>query len=232
MLLWTAFSMGLVGSLHCIGMCGPIALALPFQRGSRLLALGHVLVYNLGRVITYMALGTVIGLAGRGLFLAGMQSWLSIALGILFLVVALFSINLESRVVRLPGIRQLNGWVQKKLGVLLRRQGVFSLLGIGMLNGLLPCGLVYMAVAGAVTAGTAVEGAWFMTMFGLGTIPMMLAIAMLGQFIPVAWRNRIRKLLPLFLVIFALFFLMRGLNFSVPAEIRFWETMQDTPMCH
>ncbi len=232
MIFWTAFSIGLVGSLHCIGMCGPIALALPYQRGSRLHALGQVLLYNAGRVLTYAVLGTVVGLAGRGLFLAGMQSWLSIALGVLFLIAALFSINLESRVVRLPGIRQLNAWVQFSLGKLLRRQDSTSMLGIGVLNGLLPCGLVYMAVAGAITAGSTAEGAAFMTLFGLGTVPMMTAVAMAGQFINLQWRNRVRKLLPVFLVIFALFFIARGLNFSVPADIRFWETMQEAPMCH
>lgn len=232
MLLWTAFSIGLVGSLHCIGMCGPIALALPYQRGSRLHALWHVLLYNSGRVLTYTVLGVVIGLAGRGLFLAGIQSWLSVALGVLFLLVALFSVNLESRLVKLPGIRHLNTWVQFSLGKLLRRQDSASLLGIGALNGLLPCGLVYMAVAGAVTAGGTAEGAAFMAFFGLGTVPMMAAVAMAGQFISLRRRNRVRKLLPVFLVIFALFFIARGLNFSVPADIRFWETMQDAPMCH
>jgi sulfite exporter TauE/SafE len=232
MILWTAFSIGLVGSLHCIGMCGPIALALPYQQGSRLHALGRVLLYNTGRVLTYTALGTVIGLAGRGLFLAGVQSWMSIALGALFLIAALFSINLESRVVRLPGVHQLNTWVQSSLGRLLRRQDSASLLGIGALNGLLPCGLVYMAVAGAVTSGSAAQGAAFMALFGLGTVPMMAAVAMAGQFISLRWRNRVRKLLPVFLITFAFFFIARGLNFTVPADIRFWETMQDQPMCH
>jgi uncharacterized protein len=232
MVLWTAFGIGIVGSLHCVGMCGPIALALPYQRGSRLHALGNVMLYNTGRIFTYALLGAVIGLAGRGLFLAGIQSWMSIALGVLFLVVALFSINLESRLVRLPAIRQLNTWVQATLGKLLRRQDSASMFGIGALNGLLPCGLVYMAVAGAVTAGSTAEGAAFMALFGLGTVPMMAAVAMAGQFISLRWRNRVRKLLPVFLVTFALFFIARGLNFTVPADIRFWETMQDTPMCH
>lgn len=232
MILWTAFSIGLVGSLHCIGMCGPIALALPYQQGSRLHALGRVLLYNTGRVLTYTALGTVIGIAGRGLFLAGIQSWMSIALGVLFLIAALFSINLESRIVHLPGVHQLNAWVQRTLGRLLRRQDSASLLGIGALNGLLPCGLVYMAVAGAVTSGSAAQGAAFMALFGLGTVPMMAAVAMAGQFISLSWRNRVRKLLPVFLITFALFFIARGLNFTVPADIRFWETIQDQPMCH
>lgn len=230
--LFSAFGIGLVGSLHCIGMCGPIALALPYQQGSRLHALGRVLLYNTGRVLTYTVLGTVIGLAGRGLFLAGIQSWMSIALGVLFLVAALFSINLESKIVRLPGVHQLNAWVQSTLGRLLRRQDSASLLGIGALNGLLPCGLVYMAVAGAVTSGSAAQGAAFMALFGLGTVPMMAAVAMAGQFISLRWRNRVRKLLPVFLITFALFFIARGLNFTVPADIRFWETMQDQPMCH
>ncbi len=232
MMLWTAFGMGLAGSLHCVGMCGPLALALPYQRGSRLQALGQVLVYNAGRVLTYAAIGVLIGLAGRGLFLAGAQAWFSLGLGVMFLLAAIFSFSIESRIVRLPGLRHLQYWVQKMLGTLMQRRGTATLFGIGMLNGLLPCGLVYMAVAGAVTAGGIAQGAAFMIWFGLGTLPLMVAVAMAGQFIGVKVRQQARKLLPVFLVIFALFFVMRGLHFAVPAEFRFWETATQTPMCH
>lgn len=224
--------MGLAGSLHCVGMCGPLALALPYQRGSWLHALGQVLVYNAGRVLTYSVIGVLIGLAGRGLFLAGAQAWLSLSLGVVFLLAAIFSFSIESRLVRLPGLKHLQHWVQKKLGALMRQRGTATLFGIGMLNGLLPCGLVYMAVAGAVTAGGVAQGAVFMILFGLGTLPLMAAVAMAGQFIGVDIRRRARKLLPAFLVIFALFFVMRGLHFAIPAEFRFWETAGQMPMCH
>ncbi len=231
-MLWTAFTIGIVGSLHCVGMCGPIALALPYQGGTRRMAAANVLLYNLGRIITYSLLGLIIGTLGKGLFLAGMQTYVSIGLGILLLLIALFSINVEAQLLRIPLFTQLNDWVKRRLSGLLRRHNQSSLLAIGMLNGLLPCGLVYMAVAGAVAAGGTLQGMTYMALFGLGTVPLMLATAMAGQFVNLQWRNRLRRLVPVFLVAFAILFIARGLQFEVPADLRFWEDMKNIPMCH
>jgi hypothetical protein len=232
MAIWTAFIMGLVGSLHCVGMCGPIALSLPYQGQHKWMAAGNVLLYNLGRVLTYTLLGLVIGLVGKGFFMAGFQSYVSIVLGVLLLLAALFSINMEAQLLKIPGIQKLNHWVQLQLGRLLRRQGWDRLFFIGMLNGLLPCGLVYMAVVGALTSSSMLDSALYMAGFGLGTLPLMMATALAGQFIKLEWRIRMRRLIPAFLVAFALLFILRGLNFDVPTELRFWEALQDAPMCH
>ena len=232
MALWTAFMIGLVGSLHCVGMCGPIALSLPYQGKQRWLAALNVMLYNFGRVITYTLLGLIIGIFGRGFFLAGFQSYVSIGLGVLLLFVAFLSIDIESHLLRLKQVRTLNTWVQKQLGRLLAKGGPNKLLFIGMLNGLLPCGLVYMGIVGAVTADSLFNSALYMASFGLGTIPLMLSTALAGQFITPQWRIRMRKLIPAFLVAFALLFIFRGLNFDVPIELRFWEDMQNVPMCH
>ncbi len=229
--MWTAFTIGLLGSLHCIGMCGPIALSLPYQGARRIYAAGNVLLYNLGRVATYSLLGVIIGLAGRGFFLAGFQSYLSIGLGVLLLAVALFSINVESQLLRIAIVQRLNGWVKKQLGRLLRQRGPGRLFLIGLLNGLLPCGLVYMAIVGALATEGIYSGALYMALFGLGTIPLMLATALAGQFIKLHWRTRLRKLIPVFLVAFAALFILRGLNFDVPAGLQFWNDMQNAPMC-
>ncbi|MCB0561895.1 MAG: sulfite exporter TauE/SafE family protein [Phaeodactylibacter sp.] len=231
MALWTAFTIGLLGSLHCVGMCGPIALSLPYQGSHRWHTAGNVLLYNIGRVATYGLLGLFIGLVGRGFFLAGFQSYVSIGLGILLLAIALFSINVESRLLRIPFVQQLNSWVKRQLGRLLRQQGPGKLFLVGMLNGLLPCGLVYMAIAGALAAGSIFNSALYMALFGLGTIPLMLATALAGQFIQLKWRARLRKLVPVFLVAFAVLFILRGLNFDVPTGLQFWNDMQNAPMC-
>lgn len=232
MALWTAFMIGLVGSLHCVGMCGPIALSLPYQGKQRWMAALNVMLYNFGRVITYALLGLIIGVFGRGFFLAGFQSYVSIGLGVLLLFVAFLSIDIESHLLRLKQVRALNTWVKKQLGRLLSKGGSNKLLFIGMLNGLLPCGLVYMGIVGAVTTDSLFNSALYMVSFGLGTIPLMLSTALAGQFIRPQWRIRMRKLIPVFLVAFALLFIFRGLNFDVPIELRFWEDMQDVPMCH
>jgi len=231
-MLWTAFTIGLVGSLHCVGMCGPIALALPYQGKNKVFAAGNLLLYNGGRILTYSLLGLIIGIAGRGLFLAGVQTYVSIGLGVLLLLAALFSINIEAHMQRIPLLGKLNGWVSRTLARMLRSKSGSALFIIGMLNGLLPCGLVYMAIVGALTGGGILEGAGFMAFFGLGTLPLMLATSMAGQFINLRWRNRLRKLVPVFLVIFAVLFIVRGLNFDVPREFGFWEDLKDIPMCH
>ncbi|MBV6654501.1 MAG: sulfite exporter TauE/SafE family protein [Mameliella sp.] len=232
MAIWTAFTIGLLGSLHCVGMCGPIALSLPYQGKRRWAAAGNVLMYNIGRILTYTLLGSVIGLVGKGFFLAGAQSYISIGLGLFLLIVALFSIDVESKILRIPFMQQLNTWVKQKLSLLLRGGGRERLLLIGALNGLLPCGLVYVAIVGAVSASSIWDSALYMSAFGLGTIPLMMSTALAGQFIKLEWRVRLRKLLPAFLVGFAILFIMRGLNFDVPVEFRFWEDMQNAPMCH
>lgn len=230
--LWTALTMGLVGSLHCVGMCGPIALALPYSGSTRLGMVWSVLNYNLGRVLTYTLLGLIIGLLGQGLIFAGVQSYFSLALGVLFLIAALFSINLEGRLLRISWMRNFNTWVKTQLSRVLGKGGPTNLFYIGLLNGLLPCGLVYMAIAGAVTSSNLWQSSLYMALFGVGTIPLMLLTALSGQFVNLSWRRRLRKLMPVLLAAFAVLFIMRGLNFDVPIDLRLWSEMDEVPMCH
>lgn len=232
MYVWTAFVLGIFGSLHCIGMCGPIALALPFRSRNQLVTLGNILLYNSGRVLSYVAIGSLIGLIGTSLSLAGIQVYVSILLGVLLLMAALFSVNIESKILRVPAIARFNAWVKTKMANLLREPKVETLFALGTLNGLLPCGLVYLAVAGAVAVGSVQEAALYMGLFGLGTLPMMLGAAFLGQFISLNLRRRLRRLMPVFLLAFALLFIARGLHFELPDQFRFWEIGQEVPMCH
>lgn len=230
--LWTAFSIGLLGSVHCVGMCGPIALALPYQGMSKWQAAKGVLAYNSGRITTYALLGAVIGLLGKGIWIAGLQTYLVLAVGILLAVIALFSISVESHLLRIPAIQRLNRWVSMELGKRIRTQGMRTSFAIGVLNGLIPCGLVYMAIAGALANGTIPGGAVFMALFGLGTIPLMALTALMGQAINVSWRTRLRRLAPLLMLAIAALFIFRGLQFQVPNDLRFWEAWQTMPMCH
>ncbi len=231
-MFWAAFITGLLGSLHCVGMCGPIALALPYQGRDKWAAAANVLLYNVGRVVTYASIGTIIGLLGKGLFLAGVQAYFSIGLGILLLAVALFPINVEQKILYIPIFSRLNLWVKKNLAAILKQNNPQMLFLIGVFNGMLPCGLVYIAVVGAMATGEIFSGSLYMTLFGLGTLPLMLLTAMGGQFIGIVWRNRLRRLMPIFLAAFALFFIWRGINFVAPAEMRFWENWDQMPMCH
>lgn len=231
-MLITAFTIGLFGSLHCVGMCGPIALALPQGQQSKWASVWRMLLYNFGRTITYVLMGVVIGLLGEGIFLAGAQKWLSISAGILLIIVAIFSIPVESKLMRLSIIGQAYLWLKKTLAKFLGRNSRLAFFQTGMLNGLLPCGLVYMAIVGAMTMGSVSGGAAYMFLFGLGTVPLMLFTALAGNMVSLKIRNKLKKAYPFFIFSLALLFIFRGLEFHVPRDFSFWEAMQNMPMCH
>jgi sulfite exporter TauE/SafE len=209
---WTAFVLGLLGSLHCAGMCGPLALALPVtgRTGSGFVA-GRF-AYNFGRVVTYTAMGFVFGLIGRSFALAGIQRWLSIALGVLLLAGWSASRRLASS---LP-VARLVGGLKFQLSALLRQRSLSSLALLGLLNGLLPCGLVYVAGAAATATGGVLAGAGYMACFGLGTWPMMLAISLSGRLVPVAVRLKLLKAVPVGVFLLALLLILRGLSLGIP----------------
>ena len=230
MILWTAFTIGIFGSVHCVGMCGPVALAVGSQkRGSLWMS---ALLYNIGRISTYALLGLFIGLIGKGLFIAGLQKYLVIAMGVALLLIALLSINFENRLLSLPVVERFYFSLKSALGRTLQSRSPLAPLSIGFLNGFLPCGLVYLAIAGAVSTAGAAEGAAYMAVFGLGTWPVMLTSVFFGNMLSVRFRNFLRKLYPAFLIFFAILFLARGLNFHIPGEFFFWEQMDNLPMCH
>lgn len=216
MALWTALLAGLIGSLHCVGMCGPIALALPGQsRGWQRMLPGRVL-YNLGRVVTYSFLGLLMGAFGRGLSIAGWQQGLSVALGGLLVLLALSQIQLESRVLRLPAVDKGLFWLRKQLGTWMKDGRPHSLFQVGLLNGLLPCGFVYLALAGALSVGGMWEASLYMALFGLGTFPAMLVMSMAGQWLHRRLKRGFQPILTGFTVVFGLLLILRGLNLGIP----------------
>ena len=232
MYLWTAFMIGLVGSLHCIGMCGPIALALPYQGRNRWATGLNIFQYQAGRILTYALLGGIIGLAGKGLYLAGLQQIFSIVAGVILLIAAIYSIRATGRLMQIPVVNRAFFWLKSTLGRLLNERKASSLWLIGMLNGLLPCGLVYLAIVGAVSTGAVVKGMGYMALFGLGTVPLLMGFSLAGSVAGTKFRSTLRKLVPVFLVAFAVLLIMRGFNFDVPANFSFWEATENQPMCH
>ncbi|OMP79808.1 MULTISPECIES: sulfite exporter TauE/SafE family protein [unclassified Chitinophaga] len=210
-----ALSLGFIGSFHCIGMCGPIALTLPVQHLEGTRRLGGILLYNAGRVSAYTGLGIFFGWLGRQFYLGGLQQWLSITVGGLLLLVIFFQYGWKS--FRLPAI---GGFYTKRiksiLGNLLRQRRFSTLYAIGFFNGLLPCGLVYFAIAGAIATGATWQGALFMTAFGTGTLPAMVAVSWFTELISLRFRNRIRRFIPVIAGIMAILLIMRGLNLGIP----------------
>ena len=210
-MLWTAFMLGLVGSLHCVGMCGAIALALPhYGRGWSAFIAGR-LAYNFGRILTYSILGIIFGLIGKTLALAGIQQWLSIGAGIAILLGLLVSTRYTT-----PPIVRSVAWLKLNLGQLLRQRSPHALLMLGLLNGLLPCGLVYAACAGAVATGDLVTGVEYMALFGLGTLPLMMGVSLSGRALFGSLRFLLQKLIPISLVIVAFLLILRGMALGIP----------------
>ncbi len=211
-LLWTAFMLGLAGSLHCAGMCGPLALALPHNgRGWGGFLWGRGL-YQVGRITTYTALGLVFGVVGRSLAMAGVQRWLSIAAGCLILA-GLAATRSRWTEGPMPG---LVAWVKGRFSRLLQRRTQSTLLWLGLLNGLLPCGLVYVAGAGAAATGGIGSGAAYMALFGLGTVPLMLGISLSGRAIPFGWRLRLQRLIPVSVGVVGVLLILRGMDLGIP----------------
>ncbi|KAF0151897.1 MAG: cytochrome bioproteinis protein CycZ [Ignavibacteria bacterium] len=214
--VWTGFVVGLVGSLHCVGMCGPIVLALPVFGENNLSVFAGRLLYNLGRIVTYSILGAVFGLFGSSLVLFGLQQHLSIAIGAAILLYVLTPRKIKTRVSKLKFYAAIVMFLKSNFSKLINKRTNNSLFTIGLLNGLLPCGFVYVGIAGAVSTSGWSEGAVYMALFGLGTTPIMLAAAMLGKVINFNIRAKINKLIPAFAAIFALLFILRGLNLGIP----------------
>jgi len=210
--LFAAFILGLVGSLHCAGMCGPLALALPAAGNT---APGFVLgrvAYNFGRIVTYCLLGVVFGLVGQTLLLAGLQRWVSIALGLSLLLGLLASRRLTLR----RPVAMLVDQLKPRMSILLQRRSYNSLAVLGLLNGLLPCGLVYVACAGATATGNMIAGVAYMAAFGVGTVPMMLTIGLVGRLTPLGFRLNLRKAIPACVFLLASLLILRGLSLGIP----------------
>lgn len=207
-----AIALGLLGSLHCAAMCGPLQLALPIPPGGSGRLLAGRLIYQLGRVTTYCLLGLMAGLVGKSLVLAGVQRWLSISLGVLILLGFFLSkkVALATPVVRL--VTRLKGVMAAQL----RQRNLRSLVLLGALNGLLPCGLVYVALAGAVAAGTLPAAILFMAAFGLGTTPTLLAISLSGRLLPINLRLKLRSTIPVGVCLLAGLLILRGMSLGIP----------------
>jgi sulfite exporter TauE/SafE len=210
MFLITAFILGLAGSLHCAGMCGPLALAITAANPGRFL-IGRV-VYNSGRILTYCAMGVVFGLLGKSFFVAGVQRWASIGLGAA-LFVGLFA---SRKLAFSRPVTSLVEWLKSNMSILLRQRSLTSLLVLGLLNGLLPCGLVYVACAGAAGTGGVISGLAYMAIFGAATVPMLVAISFSGRLVPLSLRLKLRKAIPVSVFLLAAILVLRGMSLGIP----------------
>ncbi|WP_121812302.1 sulfite exporter TauE/SafE family protein [Mucilaginibacter kameinonensis] len=209
-----AFFIGLFGSVHCIGMCGPLAFAVPVSQNRWWLIVTDKVLYNIGRIITYTFLGLLIGLVGKQLWLYGLQQGISLLSGALIIMAGLsrlFKLRRLSQMSRFPAILSP---VNKLLQYALKHKA--GHLVIGLLNGFLPCGFVYLALVGAVNSPSPADAAAYMFWFGTGTFPLMLAATVSSGFVGPAIRRRINKIMPYLMVCLGFWFILRGLNLNIP----------------
>lgn len=205
---------GLLGSFHCVGMCGPIALSLPIYNKSKAEQLFAIVLYNLGRAFSYAILGGLFGFIGNQFFLFGYQRIFSISIGVAILILLFAGKYLPKQ---FKFIEPFYSKIKSTLARFLQSpQNFYSYFLIGTANGLLPCGLVYMAIGAAMATGNTIVGATLMFMFGMGTFPLMISLMIFGRFISVSFRNQMRKLIPVFITITALVIILRGMNLGIP----------------
>jgi hypothetical protein len=212
----TPLTIGLIGSFHCIGMCGPIVVALPLKKHNLISKITGAILYNSGRVLTYSVIGILFGLLGRGISLAGFQQWTSVLLGIAMIISVLFPFFFREKIT----IGSLFSGFAARLIVRLKKlftdRSFSSLLMIGILNGLLPCGLVYVAIAGAISSGTVLTGALFMMLFGIGTIPLLMLATLASDAIGQRIRSKMQRVVPYFVFMLGVLFILRGMSLGIP----------------
>lgn len=246
-MIGTAFLLGLIGSLHCIGMCAPLALALPYAREQRSVLLFQTLKYNFGRALTYAFQGSLLGFLGQGLLWSGLQQSLSIFIGFVFVGVALWSFYVKKTINATPFFQPfiakmprlfgkgekdspiLTGYYRhltSKIRNILR--GSPSHFLVGIVNGLLPCGLVYWALATSVLLFSPIKSAIFMFSFGVGTMPLMIAAVVGSRYLNRHIVAKLYKWLPVYQLLLGFVLIGRGLIIDAGA---FWQ-LKIIPMCH
>ena len=232
-MLYMAFTLGLFGSLHCLGMCGPLAIAFTNRPNTTKVQTAiSGLNYNLGRTFTYAGLGLLFGALGSVMVLSDLQKILSIILGSALVLSSLFGFSISKKLFSSLHLSKLYNKYQMMVQNLIVRSKSHHPFTLGLLNGLLPCGLVYVAIAGALASGSTLSGVLFMGLFGLGTIPMLLGLSFGYKVIPHSVKSKLRNALPLISLAFGVFLIYRGIVVDMPKELDFWMAIKNPIMCH
>ena len=215
-MLLSGLVLGLLGSLHCVGMCGPIAFLLPVSRDNNKLRLFQIGSYHLGRFTAYALLGLIFGFLGRSLSLFGAQQYLSIIAGVLLLLAVAIPQRILFKYSLSKPLAMAIGKLKSSMASALKSKRPDTFLTLGLLNGFLPCGLVYMAVFGSLALANPWQGSLYMALFGLGTLPLMTGAIYAGNFLNKAIQFRIRRAIPVLVALVACLFILRGLGLGIP----------------
>jgi len=210
------FFLGFLGSMHCVGMCGPIVLALPFKSASNYRFVVKRVFYHLGRIAVYGLLGFLLGLLSGKINLTGFQHAITILTGAALLVFGVLSLMKFEVLSRIKFVEKPYIFMRKLLGRFVLGDGLFSGFLLGVLNGFLPCGFVYVALAGAFVYSDILLSSLFMVFFGLGTIPALIAVSILPRLLKKKISFSSHRLIPVITIVFAIIFILRGLNLGIP----------------
>jgi sulfite exporter TauE/SafE len=172
---WTALLMGFAGSLHCAGMCSPLAMAVTSQKPFLLTKI----TYNTGRILTYGILGAIAASFGSLFMITPWQGIISFAIGALFLLMGIGAISGVHIPLITIALNRFTSRLKNLFNFWLKKKNSFAVLIMGMLNGLLPCGLTYLAMTYCFIMPSMMEGFWFMILFGAGTWPVMIGFTWL-----------------------------------------------------
>lgn len=222
-----AFALGLTGSLHCVGMCGPLMLAMGAGNG-----LPSALAYQTGRIGVYLLLGALLGGLGLGMQLWNAQSTVALVSGGMLVTFAVLRLDPGKLLARQPWFARFQLRLRSVASTFAAQGGLRAKLILGACNGLLPCGLVYLAVIAAANAGSPGKGAAFMLAFGLGTLPLLLGSLLLGRRIVRLGPDRLAAITPYVIGLAGLLLLWRGWTAYVPNDFHNFQQLAFPPMCH
>lgn len=220
-MILSAFLTGLLGSLHCLGMCGPLALSLPVGKGrGPAWGLGSSffrgrMLYNVGRVVMYALLGGAVAMLGVAAAMFDVQRYFSLGLGAVLLLLAIRELGWTGRQSGNNLLARPGRWLTGQLAKRMQKRGPGALFAFGMFNGLLPCGMVYVGLFQAALAETPAEGMLTMALFGLGTWPVMVTVSLSGQWLLKALGGRFR-VMPVLMTGVGLMLLLRGMALGIP----------------
>jgi sulfite exporter TauE/SafE len=194
----------------------------------------QIITYHLGRLTAYALIGLVFGLVGKGFFLAGIQQRLSVFIGVAMIITILTPERVLANYNFSKPVYRLISKIKSSLGKQFKNKSYQSLFTIGLLNGFLPCGMVYVALFGAIAMQNVPFGILYMLLFGIGTIPMMSSVTYLNSIMTVSFRNKIQKAIPYVGVIIGILFILRGLGLGIPyvSPANMSLFIQETPNCH
>lgn len=228
-----AFVYGLSGAIHCLGMCGPLALWIPIDKTSKFRQLSGIVIYSFGRTLSYTFIGLILGMVGVAFKVVGFQDILSIVSGIILILMS-FTFTRNALSLKVPFINKLYVVIKHSFDyVLLKiKNNNHKLFFIGIINGFLPCGFLYFAVITATALGVLWQSVLYMIAFGLGTIPVFMLLSLVKSFINIKYNRFLQFILPIFTIIIGIILILRGLNLGIPMISPALNKMLDSRQSH